>query len=61
MLVYQENGFVFTLKKEELEGQQLPKGFVNVVTRKGKWVFSSIELVSIPPKLLFSLLLLNDF
>lgn len=43
-LVYQDNGFVFTLKKNELEGE-LPKGFINVIAKKGKWVFSSIELV----------------
>lgn len=45
-LVYQETGFVFTLKKNELEGE-LPKGFINVVAKKGKWVFSSIELVRV--------------
>jgi hypothetical protein len=44
-LVYQEGGFVFTLKKADLEGE-LPRGFVNVTARKGKWVFSSIELVN---------------
>lgn len=43
-LVYQESGFVFTLKKADLEGE-LPSGFINVMSRKGKWVFSSIELV----------------
>ena len=45
-LVYQEGGFVFTLKKSDLEGE-LPAGFVNVIARKGKWVFSSVELVSL--------------
>ena len=44
VLVYQEGGFVFTLKKSDLEGE-LPPGFVNVTSRKGKWVFSSVELV----------------
>ncbi|KAI5997385.1 muts domain V-domain-containing protein [Pisolithus albus] len=42
-LVYQENGFVFTLKKDELEGE-LPKGFINVTSQKGRWQFSSMEL-----------------
>ena len=48
-LVYQENGFVFTLKKSELEESgkaELPKGFVNVTSKKGKWVFETMELVS---------------
>ncbi|KAI0089898.1 muts domain V-domain-containing protein [Irpex rosettiformis] len=47
MLVWQDNGFVFTLKKNDLEEsgmKELPKGFVNVVGKKGKWVFSSVEL-----------------
>ncbi|PSR71133.1 hypothetical protein PHLCEN_2v12979 [Hermanssonia centrifuga] len=43
-LVYQDTGFVFTLKKTELEGE-LPRGFINVTSKKGKWVFSSVELV----------------
>ncbi|KAF8972583.1 muts domain V-domain-containing protein [Flammula alnicola] len=42
-LVYQETGFVFALKKNDLDGE-LPKGFVNVVIKKGRWVFSSMEL-----------------
>ncbi|KIP02571.1 hypothetical protein PHLGIDRAFT_26530 [Phlebiopsis gigantea 11061_1 CR5-6] len=42
-LVYQDSGFVFTLKKSDLEGE-LPSGFVNVSAKKGKWVFSSVEL-----------------
>ena len=45
-LVYQDTGFVFHLKKTDLEGE-LPRGFVDVVARRGKWVFSSMELVSI--------------
>lgn len=48
-LVYQENGFVFALKKIELEESgkvELPKGFVNVTSKKGKWVFETMELVS---------------
>lgn len=44
-LQYQDTGFVFTLKKTDLEGE-LPQGFVNVSLKKGKWVFSSMELVS---------------
>ncbi|KAF8555921.1 hypothetical protein OG21DRAFT_1460258, partial [Imleria badia] len=42
-LVYQESGFVFALKKDELEGE-LPKGFLNVSAQKGRWIFSSMEL-----------------
>ncbi|KAF9482407.1 hypothetical protein BDN70DRAFT_853443 [Pholiota conissans] len=42
-LVYQETGFVFALKKSSLEGE-LPRGFVNVTMKKGRWVFSSMEL-----------------
>ena len=45
ILVYQEGGFVFALKKDELEGD-LPKGFVNQTAQKGRWIFSSMELVS---------------
>lgn len=44
-LQYQDTGFVFTLKKTDLEGE-LPKGFVNISLKKGKWVFSSMELVN---------------
>ena len=44
MLVYQDTGFVFALRKTDLEGE-LPKGFVNVVLKKGRWIFSSMELV----------------
>lgn len=45
-LVYQNTGFVFALKKTELEGK-LPEGFVNVELKKGRWIFSSMELVCI--------------
>ncbi len=45
-LVYQDTGFVFTLKKPDLEGE-LPKGFINASLKKGRWVFSSMELVSV--------------
>ena len=47
-LVYQEGagGFVFTLKKTDLEERgELPRGFINVSQKKGKWVFGSLELV----------------
>ncbi|KAJ7607391.1 muts domain V-domain-containing protein [Roridomyces roridus] len=43
-LVYQETGFVFALRKDELEGNELPRGFVNPSLKKGKWTFSSMEL-----------------
>ena len=43
-LVYQETGFVFALKKNDIEGE-LPKGFINVSLKKGRWIFSSLELV----------------
>ncbi|KAG6874127.1 hypothetical protein C0995_005543 [Termitomyces sp. Mi166 len=42
-LVYQETGFVFSLKKTDLEGE-LPPGFINVSVKKGKWVFTSMDL-----------------
>ncbi|KAG6333660.1 hypothetical protein ID866_5430 [Astraeus odoratus] len=43
ILLYQESGFVFTLKKDGLEGE-LPKGFLNVTSQRGRWLFSSLEL-----------------
>lgn len=43
-VVYQDTGFVFMLKKSDLDGE-LPKGFINVSMKKEKWFFSSIELV----------------
>ncbi|KAG5717618.1 hypothetical protein E4T56_gene7727, partial [Termitomyces sp. T112] len=43
VLVYQETGFVYTLKKTDLEGE-LPPGFTNVSVKKGKWVFTSMDL-----------------
>jgi MutS family domain IV len=45
-LVYQDSGFVFGLKKTELQGE-LPRGFINVSTQRGRWIFSSMELVGI--------------
>ena len=47
-LVHQEQGCVLTLRKMDLEEAgmtELPKGFVNVTERKGKWFFESIDLV----------------
>ena len=44
--VYQETGFVFALKKSDLEGD-LPKSFINVSMQKGRWLFSSLELVRV--------------
>ncbi|THV01237.1 hypothetical protein K435DRAFT_750386 [Dendrothele bispora CBS 962.96] len=43
-LVYLETGFVFSLKKADLEDQELPKGFINAILKKGTWQFSSLEL-----------------
>ncbi|KAL0576893.1 MutS protein msh4 [Marasmius crinis-equi] len=43
-LVCLESGFVFALKKADLE-DELPKGFINATLKKGKWQFSSMELV----------------
>jgi len=45
-LVYQGTGFIFALKKSDLDGE-LPKGFVNVAMKKGRWMFSSMALVSV--------------
>jgi DNA mismatch repair protein MSH4 len=47
-LLYQDTGFMFTLKKSDLEsaGGELPPGFIDVVTKKGKLLFSSMDLVS---------------
>ncbi|KAF9453355.1 hypothetical protein P691DRAFT_771528 [Macrolepiota fuliginosa MF-IS2] len=42
-LLYQDSGFMFSLKKTTLDGE-LPPGFINVSSRKGKWLFSSMEL-----------------
>ncbi|KAH8101458.1 muts domain V-domain-containing protein [Cristinia sonorae] len=42
-LLYQDSGFVFQLKKSDLEGE-LPKGFIDVTFKKGKYTFSSLEL-----------------
>ncbi|KAJ7938405.1 muts domain V-domain-containing protein [Mycena leptocephala] len=42
-LMYQETGFVFTLRKNELDGE-LPRGFINATLKKGKWTFTSMDL-----------------
>ena len=43
-LVYQDSGFIFQLKKSEVEGE-LPVEFINVTEKKGKIVFSTLDLV----------------
>lgn len=46
-LVYQEGGFVFAIKKSDMESiESLPWGFVNVSMQKGRWLFNTMELVS---------------
>jgi DNA mismatch repair protein MSH4 len=45
-LIYQNTGFVFGLKKNYLDGE-LPKGFLNVELKKGRWTFSSMDLVCV--------------
>lgn len=47
MLVYQEGGFVFAIKKGDMEDMKLPWGFVNVSMQKGRWLFNTMELVSV--------------
>ena len=42
--MYQDRGFVFQLKKSEGE-DELPADFINVVQKKGKVVFSTLDLV----------------
>ena len=45
-LVYQDSGFIFQLKKSEVEGE-LPAEFINVTEKKGRVVFSTLDLVSL--------------
>ena len=49
-LVYRDSdaGFIFSIKKADLDdtGGELPRGFIDATAQKGRWVFSSIELVS---------------
>lgn len=47
VLVYQDSGFIFQLKKSESEGQ-LPAEFINITEKKGKIVFSTLDLVRPP-------------
>ena len=46
-LVYQDGGFIFQLKKSEVEGE-LPAEFINVTEKKGRVVFSTLDLVRLP-------------
>ncbi len=43
-LIYHDTGFVFSLKKSDVI-EELPKGFINTSLKKGRWQFSSMELV----------------
>ena len=45
-LVYQESGFLFAVKKGDLVEGRLPWGFINQSMQRGKWLFTSMELVS---------------
>jgi DNA mismatch repair protein MSH4 len=45
-LIYQESGYVYALKKNDLEGE-LPRGSINITVQKGKWIFSTLEMVGI--------------
>ena len=47
-LLYRDEGFLFSLKKTDLEeigSTGLPSGFINVNLKKGKFTFESIDLV----------------
>ena len=45
-LVYQESGFLFSIRKGDLIEGKLPWGFTNLSMRRGRWMFTSMELVS---------------
>lgn len=45
-LVYQESGFLFSIRKGDLIEGKLPWGFTNLSMRRGRWLFTSMELVS---------------
>ena len=45
-LVYQESGFLFAIKKGDLPEERLPWGFTNLSMQRGRWLFTSMELVS---------------
>ncbi|KAJ7874954.1 DNA mismatch repair protein MutS, partial [Mycena olivaceomarginata] len=49
-LLYQETGFVFTLRKDDL-GDELPRGFINATLKKGKWSFTSMDLKKMNAKM----------
>lgn len=46
VLVYHDSGFVFHVKKSEAE-DDLPAEFINVTQKKGRVVFSTLDLVSL--------------
>jgi DNA mismatch repair protein MSH4 len=48
-LVYQESGFLFSVKKADLDEGKLPRGFINKSMKKGKWLYTSMELVGYKP------------
>ncbi|KAI9437019.1 muts domain V-domain-containing protein [Lactarius indigo] len=43
-LVYQESGFLFSVKKVDFDERKLPRGFINTSMQKGKWLFTTMEL-----------------
>ncbi|KAK0440784.1 muts domain V-domain-containing protein [Armillaria borealis] len=43
-LIYHDTGFVFSLKKSDVI-EELPKGFINASLKKGRWQFSSMEII----------------
>ncbi|KAI9452181.1 muts domain V-domain-containing protein [Lactarius psammicola] len=43
-LVYQESGFLFSVKKADLDDGKQPRGLINKSMQKGKWLFTSMEL-----------------
>jgi len=45
-LVYRASGFLFSIRKGDLVDEKLPWGFTNLSMQKGRWWFTSMELVS---------------
>lgn len=45
-LVYQESGFLFSIRKGDLAEGKLPWGFTNLSMQRGRWLFTSMELVN---------------
>jgi DNA mismatch repair protein MSH4 len=45
-LVCQESGFLFSIRKGDLIEGKLPWGFTNLSMQRGRWLFTSMELVS---------------